>query len=143
MTRLADINLLIALADPNHAHHGAARTWLAARPKTGLATCALTENGFLRIYGHPSYPRGPGSPEKALFDLKAYRGRRGHQFLACDLSLDDPMFITLGGLTPKQITDCYLLGLAGKYGIRFATFDTTIPVKLVKGGMQAIEVVPV
>jgi len=143
MIRLADIHLLIALADPNHAYHGAARTWLMARPQTGLATCALTESGFLRIYGHPSYPRGPGSPEKALLDLKAYRGRSGHQFLTCDLSLDDPIFRSLYGLTPKQITDCYLLGLAGKYGIRFATFDTTIPVRLVKGGAQALEVVPV
>lgn len=143
MIRLADVNVLIALADPNHAHHAAARSWLAARPRLGLATCALTENGFLRIYGHPSYPRGPGSPEKALLDLKAYRSRRGHHFLPCDLSFDDAVFPSLSGLTPKQLTDFYLTGLALKYGIRFATFDTTIPVKLLKGGVQAIEVIPV
>ncbi|MEI6674119.1 MAG: hypothetical protein WCO57_02970 [Verrucomicrobiota bacterium] len=51
--------MLIALADPAHAFHAAARKWLAARQRMGLATCPLTENGFLRIYGHPSYPVSP------------------------------------------------------------------------------------
>lgn len=79
MLCLADINVLIALADPAHAFHSVARGWLAARPRTGLATCPLTENGFLRIYGHPAYPGGPGSPAHALLDLRVYRQRRGHR----------------------------------------------------------------
>jgi len=143
MFRLADLNVLIALADPNHANYQAARTWLAARPRLGLATCALTENGFLRIYGHPSYPNGPGSPGKALLDLKAYRSRRGHRFLPCDLSFDDPLFADIKGLTPKQLTDVYLAGLALKHGTKLATFDSTIPVEVLAGGSQAIEQIPV
>jgi toxin-antitoxin system PIN domain toxin len=143
MFRLADLNVLIALADPNHAHHHAARAWLAARPRLGLATCALTENGFLRIYGHPSYPNGPGSPGKALLDLKAYRARRGHRFLPCDLSFDDPCFKDLGGVTPKQLTDVYLAGLALKHGTRLATFDGNIPVEVLVEGDRAIEQIPV
>lgn len=143
MFRLADLNVLIALADPNHAQHHAARAWLAARPRLGLATCALTENGFLRIYGHPSYPNGPGSPGKALLDLKAYRARRGHHFLPCDLSFDDPLFTDIKVLTPKQLTDVYLAGLALKHGSRLATFDATIPVEVLAGGNRAIEQIPV
>lgn len=143
MFRLADLNVLIALADPNHAHHLAARTWLAARPRLGLATCVLTENGFLRIYGHPAYPNGPGSPGKALLDLKAYRARRGHRFLPCDLSFDDPSFTDIKSLTPKQLTDVYLAGLALKHGTRLATFDGSIPVEVLAGGTQAIEQIPV
>ena len=38
MAFLADINVLIALADPAHAFHAAARKWLAARPRLSLAT---------------------------------------------------------------------------------------------------------
>jgi toxin-antitoxin system PIN domain toxin len=143
MFRLADLNVLIALADPNHAHHHAVRAWLAARPRLGLATCALTENGFLRIYGHPSYPNGPGSPAKALLDLNVYRARRGHCFLPCDLSFDDPRFTDIKGLTPKQLTDVYLAGLALKHGTRLATFDSTIPVDGLAGGGRAIERIPV
>ncbi|MCW1887506.1 hypothetical protein OKA04_22410 [Luteolibacter flavescens] len=143
MIRLADVPVLIALADPRHEHHVAARRWLAARPTMGLATCPITESGFLRIYGHPSYPHGPGSPEKALLDLKAYRARRGHHFLPCDLSFDDPLLTSLAGLTPQRLTDVYLVALALKYGIRFATFDAGIPTRLVARGSEAVDVIPV
>jgi toxin-antitoxin system PIN domain toxin len=141
MMRLADVNVLIAFADTNHSFHAAARSWLAANPKTGLATCALTGNGFLRIYGHPSYPHGPGSPERAMVDLRGYRNRRGHRFLPCDLSFDDPIFASLGGVTPKQLTDLYLVALAGKHDSRFLTFDTTIPVDLLKDGRKSLETI--
>jgi toxin-antitoxin system PIN domain toxin len=143
MLCLADINVLIALADPAHTFHSAARKWLAARPRMGLATCPLTENGFLRIYGHPSYPGGPGSPAQALLDLRVYRKRRGHRFLPCDLSLDDPALPDLTNVTPKQLTDLYLVALAARHKTRFATFDTTIPVACIKAGEAAIEVIPV
>jgi len=143
MIRLADISVLIALADPRHVHHVAARNWLATHPEIGLATCPLTESGFLRIYGHPSYPHGPGSPEKALMDLKAYRARRGHHFLPCDLSFADPLFTSLTGLAPQRVTGIYLVALALKYGIRFATFDANLPAKLVARGAQAVDVIPV
>jgi toxin-antitoxin system PIN domain toxin len=142
MTLLADINVLIALADPNHVFHSPARSWLAAHPRLALATCALTENGFLRIYGHPSYPQGPGSPEAALQDLQVYRKRRGHHFLACDLSFDDPLFTDLRGVTPKQLTDLYLVGLARRHSSRLATFDASIPVHRILNGAKAVEVIP-
>jgi len=143
MIRLADIPVLIALADPRHVHHAAARSWLASHPDMGLATCPLTESGFLRIYGHPSYPHGPGSPEKALLDLRAYRARRGHHFLPCDLSFSDPMFRSLDGLAPQRVTGVYLVALALKYGIRFATFDANLPAQLISRGPQAVDVIPV
>ena len=143
MLCLADINVLIALADPAHALHAAARTWLASRPRLGLATCPLTENGFLRIYGHPAYPGGPGSPAQALLDLRAYRQRRGHRFLPCALSFVDPVFLDLTGVTPKHLTDLYLVAVAAQHKTRFATFDTTIPVARVRNGAAAIEVIAV
>lgn len=142
MIRLADINVLIALADPNHALHAPARSWLKGKPKAALGTCALTENGFLRIYGHPSYPGGPGSPARALEDLRAYRQREGHCFLPCDLTFDDDIFKDLGRVTPKQLTDLYLVALAARHGVRFASFDASIPVTRVRGGANAIEVIP-
>ena len=143
MIRLADIPVLIALADPRHVHHTAARIWLASHPDMGLATCPLTESGFLRIYGHPCYPHGPGLPEKALLDLRVYRARRSHHFLPCDLSFNDPMFTSLAGLAPQRVTGVYLMALALKYGIRFATFDANLPAKLIARGSQAVDVIPV
>ncbi len=37
---LLDVNVLVALAWPNHAHHGAAIAWFTQVCKEGLATCA-------------------------------------------------------------------------------------------------------
>lgn len=66
MIALLDINVLIARADPAHVFHKRALEWLASLKNASLATCPLTENGFLRIYGNPVYPDGPGSPAEAI-----------------------------------------------------------------------------
>ncbi len=62
MTYLLDVNVLIALIDPNHRQHEIAHDWF---PRDGLgawATCPITENGALRILGHANYPNSLGSP---------------------------------------------------------------------------------
>ena len=48
---LLDVNVLIALIDPNHVHHDRAHQWFAAEGVHAWATCATTENGLLRIVG--------------------------------------------------------------------------------------------
>jgi predicted nucleic acid-binding protein len=67
---LLDINILIALADPDHEHHGKAESFFLANHQRGWATCPITENGFVRIISHPSYPNGPGSTDAACTILK-------------------------------------------------------------------------
>ena len=54
---LLDINILIALADPDHEHHGKAESFFLANHRLGWATCPITENGFVRIISSSSYPR--------------------------------------------------------------------------------------
>jgi len=76
-----------------------------------LATCSITENGWLQIYGHPNYPDGPGSPAAAARDLAILRDRSGHRFLADDVSILSPG-IDLDSATPSQLTALYLLALA-------------------------------
>src|SRR5713226_6496670 len=46
---LLDVNVLVALFDPAHVHHEAAHAWFGANRKNRWATCALTENGFVRV----------------------------------------------------------------------------------------------
>jgi hypothetical protein len=46
-------------------------------------------------------------------------------------------------VTPKQLTDVYLAGLALKHGTRLATFDGNIPVEVLVEGDRAIEQIPV
>ena len=108
-----------------------------------MVTCPLTENGFVRIYGHPSYPDGPGSPALALEELRIIRGMNTHRFLGDSLSIDDPWaFHSLDGIGPKQVTDLYLLALAVRHQMAFATSDDSIPATRVVGGPGALVVIP-
>jgi uncharacterized protein len=143
MFYLLDVNVLIASADTAHEFHQDFHHWSLNVGSPPLATCPLTENGFLRIYGSPSYPGGPGSPELALPPLTAIRQRPGYVFLPDDFSLaDSASGVSLMDLAPKHLTDLYLLALSVKHGGRLVTFDTRIPHHRVPGGSEALTIIP-
>jgi predicted nucleic acid-binding protein len=56
VTFLLDVNVLISLIDPTHVGHDAAHNWFREVGAASLATCPLTENGVIRVVGHPKYP---------------------------------------------------------------------------------------
>lgn len=141
MIALFDINVLIARSDPGHEFHHRVRSWFQSQRQLELATCPLTENGFLRIYGHPLYPGGPGSAEKAARDLSVLRQRNDHRFLPDTISLLE-VTTSLAGVGVSQITDLYLLALAVRHGAKFVTMDTRIPADLVFGGQEALVLIP-
>lgn len=136
MISLFDVNFLIALVDGNHEHHEVATDFFKDCSGEGWATCPLTENGFLRILGHPSYPSGPGSPAEARRLLVAYLSAPGHQFWPDEVSLTDRELIQELP-SPKALTDTYLLALATKRGGRLISFDKRIDTSLVLGGAGA------
>ena len=80
MTYLLDVNVLMALIDPGHIHHDVAHEWFARDGVSAWATCPITENGVLRIIGHPSYPNSPGNPAAVAPFLHAMRALVGHVF---------------------------------------------------------------
>ena len=47
MTFLLDVNVLIALLDPNHVHHDLAQAWFESARSRSWATCPITEIGLL------------------------------------------------------------------------------------------------
>lgn len=141
MIHLLDANILIALIDTGHAHHAAATRFFPSVQRAGWATCPLVENAFLRVFGRPGYPNGPGSPALARHLLCHYQTTPGHQFWPDDLSLCDIARVpSLAG--PSALTDLYLLALAVKHGGRFATLDQSIDASLVPGGLAAYSVIP-
>ena len=140
---LPDVSVLVALCDPAHEFHDQAGAWFAAVRAEGWATCPLTENGLVRILGHPSYPGGPGSPAKARPLLQALVRAPGREFWADDLSIADTVvFPSLAGTTAANLTDLYLLALAVHHGARFATFDRRIDPAALPGGAAALVQVP-
>lgn len=140
---LLDVNVLIALVDPAHIAHDAAHRWFAATGAAAWATSPATENGLLRILGHPSYPGGPGSPAAVAPLLAALRAHPGHRFWPDGISLMDEGRVDPARLTaPGQITDSYLLALAVHHGGRLATFDRRLSPAAVPGGTAALCLVP-
>ena len=128
---LLDVNVLVALFDPNHVHHEIAHSWFAGNRARGWATCPLTEDAFLRIVSNPSSGRTLDRPAMAATYLRAFRASGGHQFWPAALSLLDETTFDLSYVSHRQLTDVYLLGLAHKNGGTLATFDPTVPVKAV------------
>ena len=51
-------------------------------------------------------------------------------------------FNSLAGVTPKQLTDVYLLGLAASEGIDFVTTDSRIHHDAVVRGKDMLHVIP-
>ena len=142
MPFLLDVNVLIARTDPGHVHHERVVRWERDRAGELFVTCPLVENGFVRIYGHPRYPGGPGSPAEALIELRHIRALPAHRFVADDLTLADRgLFLSLEALTPRQVSDVYLLALAARHGIHFATLDSQIPAERVAQGHRALHVI--
>ena len=143
MAFLLDVNVLIARIDPRHENHQRVVRWEYDNAFEQLVTCPLTQNGFVRIYGHPGYPDGPGSPAEALVELRHLLSLRTHRFIGDSLSLSDTrVFSSLAGIMPKQLTDVYLLGLATSEDIYFATTDSRIHHEPVIRGEEKLHVIP-
>lgn len=142
ITYLLDVNLLLALSDPMHVHHEAAHRWFAEEGQQSWATCPITENGFVRIASHPNYPNRPGDVVAVLAILRLLGEAHGHQFWTDDVSILD--ILEPGAIiTHAQITDVYLVGLAVHRKGRLATLDQRIPADAVRGGREAVTVIPV
>ncbi len=137
MTRaLLDINVLLALLDSDHVDHIRAQDWLGDGIEDGWASCAITENGFVRIISQPRYP-SPISPAEAIDLLMRARDSGPHAFWTCDVSLLDARTVDRSRLHgPRQVTDAYLLALAVRHDGRFVTFDRSISPSAVKGASK-------
>lgn len=131
---LLDVNVLVALFDTGHIHHGEAHRWLGQNRKHGWATCPLTINGCVRILSSPSYPIRRQAAEDIVQYLRDFCSATDHHFWPDSVSLlDEELFRPSMIAGHQKITDAYLLGLAVRNHGRLATFDRSIPLKAVRG----------
>ena len=120
MTRLLDVNVLMALLWENHEQHAQARAWL--KNVSAFATCPVVQLGFARISAHPLLGYGM-MPETAFGILRELLADSRHRFQPDDLSCDDRVVRTDLMAGANQITDRYLVALARQHGLTLATFD--------------------
>ncbi|OBF84513.1 ribonuclease [Mycobacterium sp. 852002-51163_SCH5372311] len=133
MTRaLLDVNVLVALLDSDHVDHQRVRRWVGAEIGHGWASCAITQNGFVRLISQPRYP-SPVPPAQAIRKLANAAATEYHEYWTCSVSLLDDELIDYSRLHGhRQVTDAYLLALATANGGRFATLDQSIPIDAVR-----------
>ena len=133
MIALLDVNVLIALFDPEHPNYEDAHAWFGAHRKHGWATCPLTLNGCVRVLGNPAYPTVTPISEVVL-RLQSLCSASDHESWADDVSLlDGELFRPAMIAGHQKITDVYLLGLAVRKKGTLVTFDRSIPHKAVIG----------
>jgi len=134
---LLDVNVLLAIAWPNHQFHAAAIRRLETA-NVPWATCALTQLGFIRLSSNPAIVPSPKTPLEAVMMLSSMTEDPLHVYFD---ALPAPVksrgaFDGLLGI--KQVTDAYLLWLARRHNAVFLTFDTRL--KALASGKQRVEV---
>jgi len=124
---LLDVNALVALGFLEHEFHERVARWVRNLAVTGppeLATCSITELGFVRVLAQaPQYGFTVGQACDLLQRLKATR--RVNFTLIPDAQ--DISHLPRWVKTAKQTTDGHLAQLADANGAILATLDRRIP----------------
>jgi hypothetical protein len=124
---LLDVNVLVALAWPNHVHHAAALAWFDEVGRAGFATCPVTQSGFVRVSSNKRAIPDARSPREAREILRRITALPGHVFWPDDIEIASNQHIAWERLgSHAQVTDAHLLALAIRHGGRLATFDRVL-----------------
>jgi len=127
MKHLLDVNALVALGFLQHEFHERVAGWvrtLASKGLLELATCSITELGFVRVLAQaPQYGFTVTHARTLLLRLKTGKSLK-FTFIADD---HDVSHIPAWVKTAKQTTDGHLVQLAKAKGAMLATLDGKIP----------------
>ncbi|HKW33367.1 MAG TPA: PIN domain-containing protein [Candidatus Acidoferrum sp.] len=131
MRYLLDVNALLALVILEHEFHARVASWVKRLGTTGvpeLATCSITELGFVRVLGQAQqYGLSVAQARELLLKVKHSHGMRWI-FIPDD---HDTSHLPRWVRTPKQTTDGHLAELARANEAVLATLDRRIPHALV------------
>jgi toxin-antitoxin system PIN domain toxin len=122
---LLDVNVLIALAWPNHPQHATAHGWFGMEHSTGWGTCMVTQIGFVRVSSHPAIEHHVSTQEawQKLLEIVALPS---HSFWAepPDGCRNEAFLKTVSSiLTHGLVTGGYLATVAAFHGGKLATCD--------------------
>jgi hypothetical protein len=124
MIYLLDVNALVALGFINHEFHNRLASWVRSGNLPNLASCSITELGFVRALAQaPAYGFTVTQARTLLLRLKAARTSP----LAFIPDAHGVAHLPTWVRTPKQITDGHLSKLATANGAVLATLDESIP----------------
>ncbi len=124
MIALLDVNVLVALAWPNHIHHEMALHWFEKHRPSGWATCPLTQSGFVRVSSNKQVIPEAKTPAEALLLLRRITELEKHVFWMDDINLAHSDLIAPEKLIGhRQVTNAHFVALAIRHKGQLATFD--------------------
>ena len=123
-TFLLDVNALVALGFIDHEFHDRVAKWVKAERFPPLATCSITELGFVRVLSQtPVYGFTVTEARDVLLRLKKSTIVPFH-FIPDG---HDISHLPAWAKTAKQTTDGHLVRLAEAHEAELATLDQKIP----------------
>jgi toxin-antitoxin system PIN domain toxin len=125
MTDLPDVNVWLALADENHAHHKTAIAYWQDQSAPKIAFCRVTALSFLRLSSHPKILSRPLTTDEAWKIYQRYRTEAQVSFIVDSPDIDHSfMALSRQPDFPHHLwTDCYLATLAQFKKCRIVSFD--------------------
>jgi predicted nucleic acid-binding protein len=124
MTYLLDVNALVALGFAQHEFHNRVAHWIRSQQLPPLATCSITELGFIRVLVQaPTYGLTVSQARTLLIRIKRADAPQ-FIFIPDDHDISHlPTWVK----TARQTTDGHLAILASANDATLATLDTKIP----------------
>ncbi len=126
-TILADVNVLLALTDPQHSARSKVSAWLGTlRSGDRLLLCRNTQSALVRLLATSAVMQGkPMTLSQAWAHVDALLGAAGMGFLQEPSKLEDcwRRLCQPFPASPKVVNDAYLAALAIESGSALATMD--------------------
>ena len=127
MRYLLDVNALVAFGLLEHSLHKQVVVWvesLGSAKDFELATCSITELGFVRILAQALQYGFSVAGARELLEQIKHSALVRFSFIVDDQSISSlPAWVK----TPAQTTDGHLLQLARAHGATLVTLDRRIP----------------
>jgi predicted nucleic acid-binding protein len=127
MRYLLDVNTLLALAVLEHEFHARAASWVERLGASGvpeLATCSITELGFVRVLGQAQQCGSSVAQARELLLKVKNSDELRWIFISDDRDISH---LPRSVRNPKQTTDGHLAELARANEAVLATLDRRIP----------------
>jgi toxin-antitoxin system PIN domain toxin len=128
-----DLNLWLALIDPDHAHHARARRYWENEAATEIAFCRVTMLGLLRLLTSPRVMHdAPFTPAEAWDAYHAFTVLPEVCFVEDSLAAEKrfELWSRVPDFPAHRWTDAWIAALATSAGARVVSFDsdfTTFP----------------
>ena len=122
-----DLNLWLALIDPDHAHHARARRYWEHEAAAEIAFCRVTMLGLLRLLTHSQVMHGaPFTPGEAWDAYHAFTVLPEVCFVEDSLAAEKRFesWSSIPGFSAHRWTDAWIAALSSSAGARVVSFDS-------------------